>query len=76
MQNRGADEPDREVDDTATPNDLSERITRDRECDRVYGDLQDGYADGSPLHSRRKVRLPIHLVQCTPGTAGRISRAG
>ncbi len=80
MQHRRAAEPDDEVDDGAAVDDLRECVGADRERREVREQVQRA-GPVAPTkqrhgHAASNVMLPTHFVQCTPGCAGRITRAG
>ena len=80
MQQRRPAKPHDEIDDRAAIDDLGERVGADRERDEMREQMQRARAvapgEDRAAHAASNIRLPTHLVQCTPGWAGRITRAG
>ena len=87
VNDSGASKPGDEVHDGAPAHDLNDRVRRHSQCPRMRKYVQQARGEvtqprsawrvsQSPPHTLRKVRLPIHFVQCTPGAAGTMIRAG
>src|SRR5207247_3425381 len=73
VQQQRGEEPGEHVVGAAHVDELQDRPARGRERDRVRGEVQRGGAVGAP---HTKVILATHFVQCTPGRAGTMTRAG
>ena len=81
MEDRAADEPDQDVESSreARIEHAADGVDHERDREQMAGEVQRGRPVAAPCagdHDAIHVRLATHFVQCTPGSAGTMIRAG